>query len=442
MINTSLRLRLTLSITILTAGLLSLGIFFGTAALRYNIEQMAVDREFDETLDEDLVDLALSGELELLEAAEGELDEFDELALEEILAEESFEQDYLNLIVGNLDIQKPLTEAFGDSEGNVSYIFPSGQVLEMNQQRHYSDLEPTDAEVLVVAASVEALADGLFDERLTNTLDTENLILAEREVEDLRFGIAVDLTGQTEALDEVAQRLWVAMVLLTVLATVGAWILLTRALTPVQAITNKVDEITSGSLGQRVTTPPQRDEIGHLAITMNKMLARLEYSDLARRQFVSDASHELRTPVAVIKSEAETALRRADSQETNELAGTVLIEADRLTGMVEDLLLLAKYDETQHPSTYAAVDLDEIVLAETARRRQVDIDRSAISAGRVRGDKTSLTRMITHLLDNAARHADSRVAVGVSSNTNPGTVVLWVADDGDGIPEADRKRVC
>ncbi|MFG1820300.1 sensor histidine kinase [Kribbella sp. NPDC049174] len=224
---------------------------------------------------------------------------------------------------------------------------------------------------------------------------------------------------------------------------VGAvtWIVTGRVLAPVTAIRREVDEITATELHRRV--PAVRlDEIGRLARTMNRMLDRLQRSHESRQRFVSDASHELRSPIAAIRQHAEVAQAHPDSTTVDALATTVLAEDVRMQHLVDDLLLLARSDEDHTEPQGTPVDLDDLVLAESERLRMATdlaVDTSAVSAGQVRGEATALARMIHNLADNAARHARSRIALSLAESD--GTVVLTISDDGPGIPPADRARV-
>jgi signal transduction histidine kinase len=229
------------------------------------------------------------------------------------------------------------------------------------------------------------------------------------------------------------------MPLLVVVAAAATWFLTGRALSPVRRMTRQVGVISGGTLHERVAVPGTGDEIQELGSTMNAMLDRLEADDQRLRQFVSDASHELRSPVAVLRSEAEVALRADSAVETSELAEGVLGESLRLERIVADLLVLARGDEARTPTNTIAIDLDDVVLAEAARRRRVPVDVQSVSAGRVRGTREGCERVLVHLLDNAARHADTAVTVGLA--TADGTVTLTVDDDGPGIPETDRARI-
>jgi signal transduction histidine kinase len=220
------------------------------------------------------------------------------------------------------------------------------------------------------------------------------------------------------------------------------WIVAGRALRPVDGIRRRVDEIGAGQLDQRVPVPATRDEVGRLATTMNQMLDRLEDAHQRQARFVSDASHELRTPIAVIRHELEVALATDDTEHWRDTARDVLDEDLRMQRLVDDLLFIARHEHgpTAAPADIELVDLDDLVVAEARRqRRKIPIDLSGVSAGQVRGDPDHLARVVSNLLDNAVRHATSQVAAHVT--TADGVVTIDIDDDGPGIPEAQREAV-
>ena len=174
---------------------------------------------------------------------------------------------------------------------------------------------------------------------------------------------------------------------------------------------------------------------------MNRMLARLENARNSQHRFVSDASHELRSPITTIRQHAEVALAHPDGTTIEELAEVVLAEELRIQRLVEDLLLLARADE-HVPIPGAAVDLDDLVFDEAHRIRSttsLHVDTSAAGAARVRGDADALRRVLRNLGENAARHAESRIDITLADRGND--VLLTVDDDGSGISESERERV-
>jgi signal transduction histidine kinase len=262
-------------------------------------------------------------------------------------------------------------------------------------------------------------------------------------VSSLRVGGGLVL-ATAASLDEVrdtiatTQRLfWIVGPILVALVAGLAWLLAGRALRPVHAVTSRVAEIGSQSLHERVPVPSSQDEIAELATTMNDMLGRLEVSSATSRRLVSDASHELRTPVTVMRTELEVA--RRDPNTNWDATGSVLLgELDRLQGMIDDLLLLARGDERAFARD--EVEVNDIVHEVASRRRPVTIQVVPCDGPTPTiGDADALRRALDHLVANAARHATARVMIGVERDD--GEVRVHVDDDGGGIPRGQRESV-
>ncbi len=236
----------------------------------------------------------------------------------------------------------------------------------------------------------------------------------------------------------------------TVLLSVGSllmWILIVvmvsrgvrRALAPVESIRADVDRITQVRGVGRVTQPRTDDEIARLARTMNHMLDRLARADAATRRFVSDASHELRSPIATIRASMEIDPGRAPGAREDRDA-VVLAETLRMQRLVDDLLTLAKADD-RAPLVRADADLDELVVAEVRRLRTtgaVEV-RAEIEPVRVTGDVARLAQLVRNLVDNACRYARSTVALSVVGDGAEG--VVRVDNDGPPIPPEHRRAV-
>ena len=278
--------------------------------------------------------------------------------------------------------------------------------------------------------------------------DVSRFAIDTRRVGGAEILVAADTSDVARSVEQVEVILWVAAPAMAALAALVTWLLTGRALRPVDRMTERVRAINAGTLHERVPRPGTGDEIDRLAGTMNSMLERIESHDVRLRQFVTDAAHELRTPVAVLRAEAEVALRAGAGASAPDLASGVLAESLRLQRTVDDLLVLARHDETRpddgaaggRPRPGEEIDLDDVVLAEAARARAAPVDVSGVSAGRVAGSADSAARVVAHLLDNAARHARSRVAVALRAEPS-GEVVLAVDDDGEGIAAEDRRRI-
>jgi signal transduction histidine kinase len=253
--------------------------------------------------------------------------------------------------------------------------------------------------------------------------------------------VARALVDVSDVTTVVIRLLMIGLPVLLVVVAVTTWLTVGRALAPVEAIRREVDEISAAQLHRRVSQPRADDEIGRLAATMNRMLARLEDSRNSQRRFVSDASHELRSPLTTIREHSEVALAHPEGTTTEELADVVLAEGLRMQRLVEDMLLLARADEHAAPQR-VPVDLDDLIFEEVRRLRSttaVRVDTSEVGAARVLGDPDGLRRVVRNLADNAARHAAGRIDLALSEQD--GQVRLTIDDDGPGIPESERQRV-
>ncbi len=257
-------------------------------------------------------------------------------------------------------------------------------------------------------------------------------------------GTAVVAVSREEVEDSTAALVPLLAVGLPVLLALVAgvtWLTTGRALAPVERIRAEVEGITGDRLDRRVPEPTSRDEVHRLALTMNAMLERLQGSRERQQQFVADASHELRSPIASLRQTAEVERAHPGALGEGELAEAVLEESTRMQRLVEQLLLLTRADEGRVVATPRDVDVDDLALAEARRVRRtgLTVDTTGVAPGRVRGDAVALGQVARNLVDNAARHAASRLALTVHE-TEAG-VDLVVADDGPGVPEGDRERV-
>lgn len=303
-----------------------------------------------------------------------------------------------------------------------------------------------DADGTVIAESddVEGVDLPVRDETYETTIDDERYLVVSEDLDDGRHVVlGSSLEVDQEVSGTVGRLLLVAIPVLVAVVGAVIWLVVGRALAPVSRMRSEVDAIGAGQLDRRVPEPAADDEIGLLARTMNRMLGRLEDSQTAQRRFVSDASHELRSPLATLRQHAELAHSHPEVTSTDELARVVIDEGVRMQQIVEAMLLLARLDEGA-PRSSSPVDLDDLAGIEVSRlrsttARDLEVDGSAISAARVLGDERLLGQLARNLFDNAARHAASRIAVAVTQDGQ--TVRLTVDDDGSGIPEAERERV-
>jgi signal transduction histidine kinase len=181
------------------------------------------------------------------------------------------------------------------------------------------------------------------------------------------------------------------------------------------------------------------DEVGRLASTMNRMLARLEQANERQRRFLADVSHDLRSPLTAQRTQLELAQAEPGRQDPR-LWGDLLANVDEMDSLVGDLLFVVTEDE--RPRESSPVDLEDIVLEEAARVRRLGgpaIDTSSVSAAPVVGDAAELRRLVRNLVENAVQHAATRIELLASAD--PTGVVVEVADDGPGVPEGQEETV-
>lgn len=227
------------------------------------------------------------------------------------------------------------------------------------------------------------------------------------------------------------------------LAVLGAtiWWLTGRALRPVEDIRTRAAEISGAELHSRLPVPHPEDEIRRLAETLNEMLARLEAAATAQKRFVADASHELLSPLAAVRTMLDVATAETRRREDLDLLTDLGEEVERMGRVVDDLLYLARHEEV--PETARdEVDLDQVAGREARAlelRSDVEIDASNLAPVRIRGDESALARLVRNLADNAARHASTRVAI--FTGIDGGWALVVVSDDGPGVDPAERERI-
>lgn len=227
-----------------------------------------------------------------------------------------------------------------------------------------------------------------------------------------------------------------------VLAGVGAWLLAGTALRPVERMRREAAQISEQDLGRRLAVPSTRDEIAALGATMNALLARLQTAMERERGFVADAGHELRTPLAILRTELELAARPGRSREA--LAEAILVagqETDRLIRLAEDLLLLARADNDQPFLRLAHLSLPGLLTAAArgataaAADRAITVRVDGPAELTVEADPDRIRQAVDNLLDNATRHAPPASTVDVTvSESGANRVLIEVSDHGRGFP--------
>jgi heavy metal sensor kinase len=261
--------------------------------------------------------------------------------------------------------------------------------------------------------------------------------------------IAASLDEENETLDAFRSYLLMFAPLLLLGASGGGYRLSRRALAPVDALARTARTISGSNLSSRLEHLQTGDELERLSDTLNQMLGRIESSFLRITEFTADASHELRTPIALIHTEAELALRRSRNEaEYKEALQHILQEAERTAKLLEELLALARADSGREALDLRPIDLLAIWRQSAAKWNQVAALRSLqfeeqlnVQHMPVMGDANALRRVIDILLDNAFKYTSSPGKVKLLGEEKQGRAVVSVEDTGIGIALADQSRI-
>jgi heavy metal sensor kinase len=253
--------------------------------------------------------------------------------------------------------------------------------------------------------------------------------------------VGADLEPTDEELESLREVLAYVVPIAIVLAGVGGWFLARQSLAPVGAMAERARKIGVGDLTARLPVANPRDELGRLAETFNDLLNRLEASLVQQRQFMADASHELRTPVTTSRTAAAVALQQShrDEEEYRETLTIIEQQTTRLSRIVEDMFTLARADAGSYPVRATLMYLDEVVddavraARVLANTKRVSIELATIQSASFSGDEELVRRLIGNLLDNAVRHTRPGSVVHVSLSHEPDRYVLSVTDAGEGI---------
>ena len=238
------------------------------------------------------------------------------------------------------------------------------------------------------------------------------------------------LESVQEATAALTKALTIGLPVLALLLGGVLWLLVGRALRPVEALREEVASVSPRELDRRVEVPATKDEVARLASTMNDMLARLDEAATRESDFVGNASHELLGPVAAFRTQLEVALAHPDGTEWRLLARDLLEDTLGMERLVRDLLFLARADADQLRLRSEPVDLGGVVREQASQGVEVEG-----SSAPVMGDREALSRLVRNLLDNAVRHAHSKVVVELSASG------LVVSDDGPGVAPEHRDRI-
>jgi len=291
--------------------------------------------------------------------------------------------------------------------------------------------------------------DQFFD-LAENGTQYRSLVLLER-LDDRQYAIvAVHPVSEEVALN----RRFIAALLLSIpvaliLSCLGGYFLAKKALSPVVTMSSTAASIGVSNLSERIPIENAKDELGKLAAVFNTMLDRLERSFDDQRRFVADASHELRTPVAIVRGESEVALSRQDRSLDEYRCSLEVVhdESRRLTRIVDDLFMLTRSDAGQLHARFAPVYLDEIAsdvlrsMRVLADGREIELEFRTEGEMRMSGDVSLLHRMLLNLIDNAIKYSSSGGKVSVICREQGDEHLVQIVDKGQGISSEDRERI-
>ncbi len=257
------------------------------------------------------------------------------------------------------------------------------------------------------------------------------------------------LHPQKEILEGIRHTFYWIIPIALLLASAGGYFLTRKSLAPVADMATQARGMGAARLNERLEVSNPRDELGMLALSFNELLDRLEKSFEQQRRFVADASHELRTPVAILQGETEVTLSRPDRspEEYRETLGILRGESQRLAHIIEDLFTLTRADAGQYPLTRRDVYLDELAADVLRRTRSLAISKGITLTSSIQpelplqADEDLLRRMLLNLLDNAIKYTPAGGTVRVDCHREGNVYALRVSDTGPGIPAELQPRI-
>ncbi|GIE78031.1 two-component sensor histidine kinase [Actinoplanes philippinensis] len=362
----------------------------------------------------------------------------------------------LTVVLGYAQIRSVQSEAMTTARGVADLVeqnsLPDPIVVAPGVQVQVID---EAGKIIAVSATADRMTpllyrrelDGLKDGE-SRTIDGERIgyrgearvvqVTAGPPTAPLRILVARSTVQITQSVHILRITLLILYPLLVALLAAGLWRALGATLRPVDALRAGAEEITGGTRAGRLPVPDSKDEVHRLAVTLNDMLHRLDAARARQRAFVADAAHELRSPLTNMRTELEVAQRLPDDTDWPELADDLLADVQRLSRLVDDLLLLARSDDGVPSARLEQIDLAQFVGEAAQRYPDVSFDDPGQPLPLL-AEPDALARVVTNLIDNAVRH--KRSTVTVSATAEASHLLIVITDDGPGIPEPDRQRV-
>jgi heavy metal sensor kinase len=283
----------------------------------------------------------------------------------------------------------------------------------------------------------------------TNNDETFRVYYHSFKINEKDFYLLVvhPLEESEDLLEKVRYAFLITVPLALIFASLGGYLLVRKSLAPIAEMSEKAEEITARNLHERLPVENEEDELGRLARTFNRLLARLNLSFEQQQRFMADASHELRTPVSIVRGEAEVSLTK-DNRKSSEYRETIEImqkEAERMSRIIEDLFTLARADAGENPLQKHSIYLEDILndtvkaFRSIASKRGIDLSLETKNEMPMKADEQMLKRLFANLIDNAIKHTKTKVNI-IASLEN-GTYKIDFSDDGEGIAVEDQTQI-
>lgn len=345
---------------------------------------------------------------------------------------------------------KTIDDVINNSGGDICDFYHLGQDIMFQVMKKGKPVYQTES--WTNAPWTEKISPGMLDPYgVVETEDRRFFKLKRGFVSEYDFEVlyAFDASDVTESIRSLALILIAGIPVGLLLALLGGYFLAGRALSPVKTITGKAQDITADNLSERLPVQNPHDEIGHLAAVFNDTLQRLEGSFDQLRRFTADASHELRTPLTSIRSVGEVALKKAmDKKDYQEAISSMLEETERLTNLVDNLLILARGDSGKGKLSVLPVDVSSLVcdvaeelriLAEEKKQElSLTIEKNVVT----KVDKETIRLAVSNILHNAIRYTQEGGMVEVNlAGAENGEVRIDIIDNGPGIPDTEQNSV-
>ena len=335
---------------------------------------------------------------------------------------------------------------FRYSDRDVMVFAPNGDIVAASQPH----LTPEDRVAISKVVAGRTRFQGFATVESAGGKDIR-IVAVPIEVLGVRYMAVVgqDLDEQRASLISAGRAVLLGIPLALIVTAGGGYLLARKSLARVTAMSAKARQIGAETLSERILVENERDELGHLASTLNDLLERLQRAFTSQRRFMADASHELRTPLAIIQGETDVALSRANRSEAEYRESLAIIRnaCRKLTRIVQNLFLLARSDAGPYPMDRSRFYLDELIadsvraMRTVAAQKSIELECHTHGEMIVNADEELLQRMVFNLLDNAVKFTSPGGRVAVFVDRHDHTYTIRVADTGSPIHEQDRARI-